>query len=55
MYYALYKDQANLWRWRLVTADGKTIADSGVSYWSKADAERGIDLNKASYNAPVYA
>jgi len=42
------------WRWRLVAANGKTIADSGESYYNKADCLAGINLVKSSANAPVH-
>ncbi|MGO4640307.1 YegP family protein [Mesorhizobium sp. 2RAF45] len=54
MHYRLYKDRINQWRWRLIAANGKTLADSGESYWNKADAQHAIDLVKGSYSAPVY-
>jgi uncharacterized protein YegP (UPF0339 family) len=52
-YYYLYKDTANLWRWRYVASNGKTIAVSSESYYNKSDALNGIGIMKASYNAPV--
>jgi len=54
MKFYLYKDQANYWRWRLVTTNGKIIAESSESYWNKQDALDGISLVKVAYNAPVY-
>ena len=54
MYFQLYKDPANQWRWRLKTANHKIIADSAESYWNKSDAIAGIDLVKQCWNAPVY-
>lgn len=52
MKYVLYKDVAGQWRWRFVT-NGRTIADSGESYYNKQDAERGILIMKNSINAPI--
>lgn len=52
-YYKLYKDEEYLWRWRYVSSNGRTIADSGESYHNKQDAVNGINLVKASYNSPV--
>ena len=52
-YYKLYKDNAGQWRWRYVGGNGRTIADSGESYWNKQDAINGINIMKNSYNAPV--
>ena len=44
MHFTLYKDRASEWRWRLVAANGKTVADSGESYTTKANAQAGIAL-----------
>lgn len=55
MHFKLYKDMSSQWRWRLVAANGKTIADSGESYWNKSDALHGIDLVKGTGTiTPVY-
>ncbi len=54
MYYTIYKDTANQWRWQLVAANYKIIAVSSESYWNKQDCMAAIDLVKASGNAPVY-
>jgi uncharacterized protein YegP (UPF0339 family) len=53
-HYVVYQDQQNQWRWRLVAANNRVIADSAEGYWNKADCLRGIDLVKQSYSAPVY-
>ena len=54
MYYEVYKDRVNHWRWRLKAANGRIIADSGEGYFNKSDCLHGIDLVKASHSAPVY-
>lgn len=54
MHYVLYKDRQNQWRWRYVSSNGRTIADSGEGYYNRIDAMNGINLMKASYNSPVY-
>lgn len=54
MYYLVYKDAANQWRWRLVSANNRIIADSAESYYNKSDCLHGIDLVKGSQYAPVY-
>lgn len=38
--YRVYQDHAHEWRWRLVAANGRVIADSGESYTRCGDAER---------------
>lgn len=42
MRFELYADSAGEWRWRLVAANGRTIADSGEGYSSKAHGDRAI-------------
>ncbi len=54
MVYFMYKDRSNQWRWRLVAANHRIIADSGESYWNKNDCLAAINLVKGSANAPVY-
>jgi uncharacterized protein YegP (UPF0339 family) len=44
MYFELYSDRANEWRWRLRAANHKIVADSGEGYVSKSDARHGISL-----------
>ena len=55
MYFSLYRDHANQWRWTLFASNNRKIADSGESYWNRADAEHGINLVKSTNNTtPVY-
>jgi uncharacterized protein YegP (UPF0339 family) len=54
MAYYMYRDASNQWRWRLVAANNRTIANSGEGYWNKADCRAAIDLVKGSSSAPVY-
>jgi uncharacterized protein YegP (UPF0339 family) len=54
MTYYVYRDSQLLWRWRLVAANNRTIADSGESYHNKADCLHAINLVKASNAAAVY-
>jgi uncharacterized protein len=44
-------DVASQWRWTLYAANQKKVADSGESYWNKADAQRGISLVKGTNSA----
>lgn len=53
MYYQIYQDSNNQWRWRLRAANHETIA-SGEAYWSKANCLHAINLVKGSTNALVY-
>ena len=54
MKYVIYRDSQNYWRWTLYAANNKKIADSGESYYNKADCEHAINLVKGSAAAPVY-
>lgn len=39
----VYEDNAGEWRWRLVAANGKIVADSGEGYDTKGNALRGFE------------
>ncbi|MBN2130923.1 MAG: DUF1508 domain-containing protein [Sedimentisphaerales bacterium] len=54
MYYTVYRDTQNHWRWRLQAANNEVIADSGEGYYNKQDCLNAIQLVKSSVNAPVY-
>ncbi len=54
MHFKIYKDAIGQWRWHFKAANGRTIADSGESYFNKQDCLNGISLLKGSFNAPVY-
>lgn len=53
MKYCTYEDAKSEWRWRLKSANGNIIADSGEGYENKADCEASIELVKGSADAPV--
>lgn len=53
MTYILYKDVGGFWRWRLVAANNKIIANSGEGYWNKQDCKHAIDLVATSAGTPV--
>ena len=44
MYFYIYKDAKNEFRWRLSGGNGKILADSGEGYHNKADCRHAIDL-----------
>lgn len=54
MYYQIYRDSANFWRWRLKAANHEVIAVSSESYYNKSDCQHAIGLVKSSWDAPVY-
>jgi len=52
--FEIYKDQSSKWRWRMVAANGKIIADSGEGYASEYNAVRAAARTKAlALSAPV--
>ena len=53
-HYKLYKDTAGYWRWRYVSVNGRTIADSGEGYVNRQDALNGIAIMKASSTSTIY-
>ena len=52
MRFEVYKSGTTLlsqvWRWRLVASNGRTVADSAEGYQSKADCLHGIELVKGT-------
>lgn len=55
MCFYIYQDRAGLWRWQLVAANNKIIADSGESYYNKQDCLHGIGLvMDTNRQTPVY-
>jgi uncharacterized protein len=55
MYFNIYRDHAYLWRWTLLAANHRKIADSGESYTNEADCLSGIGLVMGTNsNTPVY-
>lgn len=53
MYYEVYQDTSQEWRWRLRAANNEIIAASGEGYHNRQDCLNAIDLVKSSQNAPV--
>lgn len=53
MRYVLYTDSTGLYRWHLLAANNRKIADSGESYYNRSDCLSAINLVKASASAPV--
>jgi uncharacterized protein len=54
MYYQMYRDQNHQWRWRLIAANNRIIANSGEGYHNEADCRHAITLVASSSNAMVY-
>ena len=36
----LYKDRQGFWRWRLLSRNGRIVANCGEGYWRKIDCLR---------------
>jgi uncharacterized protein YegP (UPF0339 family) len=53
MAYYVYRS-GDQWRWRLVAANNRIIANSGESYFNKTDCLHAIGLVKGSSHSPVY-
>ena len=53
MFYWMYRDTQNFWRWRLYAGNNRIIAESGESYHNRGDCESAIHLVKASQAAPI--
>jgi uncharacterized protein YegP (UPF0339 family) len=51
--FRVYRDAAGEWRWRLVSGNGRIIADSGEGYQHRADCLHGVELVKDSKYTPV--
>ena len=51
--FRVYRDKTGEWRWTLIAANNRKIADSGEGYDNKSDCLHGIDLVKAASDAPV--
>jgi uncharacterized protein len=47
MRFELYRDRARQWRWRLVAANGRIMADSAEAYTRKRDCVRALQTIQA--------
>jgi uncharacterized protein YegP (UPF0339 family) len=52
--YYIYRDVAGYWRWYLMAANGRKLADSGEGYNNKQDCLHAISLVSTSSAANVY-
>ena len=50
-----YSDKSGQWRWRLVAANGRIVADSAEAYTRKRDLERAISAMVAAVASIVAA
>jgi len=44
MYFVVYRDTANYWRWTLYAGNNRKVANSGEGYNNKSDAVNAIAL-----------
>jgi uncharacterized protein YegP (UPF0339 family) len=54
MAYYMYRDVQGQWRWYLLAANNRKIAESGEGYHNKQDCRNAITLVSTSGNCPVY-
>lgn len=54
MAYYIYKDANGHWRWYLLAANNRKIANSGEGYWNKQDCLSAVNLVKGSSACVVY-
>jgi len=53
-HFEVFQDGGALWRWRIKSVNGRTVADSGEGYVSKANALRAVDdLNNTDWPIKV--
>jgi uncharacterized protein YegP (UPF0339 family) len=48
VFFEIYRDKLQQYRWRLYAQNFRVIADSGEGYWNKADCLRAIELVKST-------
>jgi len=53
MTFFVYLDVNRQWRWRLVAANNRIIANSGEGYYNQVDCLAALRLVKGSANYPV--
>jgi len=53
MYYYVYRDQSNQWRWTFFAANGRKIANCGEGYFNRDDCVHGINLVAGSGGMPI--
>lgn len=46
--FSVYRDDGGLWRWRLLAANNRIIADSGEGYSRQRDARRAVRVVRAA-------
>ncbi len=47
----IYKDKKNEFRWRLLSSNGRTVADSGEGYTRRDNLNRALAVLKTSFQA----
>ncbi len=54
MRFEIYRDKAEEYRWRLVAANGKVLADSGEGYKNEGDCLSAIQAVRGCAVAPLH-
>lgn len=54
MAYHVKPDKLGLFRWQLIAANGRLIAESGEGYYNRTDCIHALNLVRTSYNAPIF-
>lgn len=54
MQYHIYRDANSQWRWYLIAANNRKIANSGEGYYNKTDCLGAISLVKGTSATPIY-
>ncbi len=53
MFFVLYRDAAQQWRWSLYSEENKKIAESPEPYWEKPEAQHAVDLVKSTFSTTL--
>ena len=53
MYYELRRDVNRKFRWRLISNNGRTVAESGEGYSRRCDCIRAVDAVRFSADATI--
>lgn len=54
MHFKIYQDTRREWRWRLVAANNRTLADSAEGYTSKQSCLHALGLIRGQNSTPIY-
>lgn len=52
--FQVYQDKGGLWRWRLLAANGRVIADGGEGYGTRYGASRAVQTVRQTAVTAIY-